>query len=38
MSEIQCCYRQIDVVDIYSLSRTMLPNPVRPPQNEKARP
>jgi glycosyltransferase involved in cell wall biosynthesis len=38
MSEIQSCYRQIDVVDVYSLSRTKLPNPVRPRQNEKARP
>jgi glycosyltransferase involved in cell wall biosynthesis len=37
MSEIQSCYRQTDVVDIYSLPRTKLPNPVRPRQDEKAR-
>ena len=38
MSEIQNCYRKIDVVNIYSLPRTKRPNPVRPQQNEKARP
>jgi L-malate glycosyltransferase len=37
MREIQSCYRKIDVIDIYSLSRTKPAYPVRPQQNEKAR-